>query len=66
MRRTFAAVFLVLLTMTAPALAQGEVPPETKVVLDTLWVLIAAMLVFFMNAGFATLEVGPFLPMCDW
>jgi Amt family ammonium transporter len=58
MRRTFAAAFLILLTMTAPALAQGEVPPETKVVLDTLWVLIAAMLVFFMNAGFGMLETG--------
>jgi ammonium transporter, Amt family len=32
--------------------------PETKVVVDTLWVLITAMLVFFMNAGFATLESG--------
>ena len=32
--------------------------PEIKVVLDTLWVLITAMLVFFMNAGFAMLETG--------
>jgi Amt family ammonium transporter len=32
--------------------------PDTKVALDTLWVLITAMLVFFMNAGFATLESG--------
>jgi len=31
---------------------------ETKVVLDTLWVLITAFLVFFMNAGFALLETG--------
>lgn len=31
---------------------------ETKVILDTLWVLLAAMLVFFMNLGFATLESG--------
>jgi Amt family ammonium transporter len=32
--------------------------PEVKVVLDTLWVVITAMLVFFMNAGFAMLETG--------
>jgi Amt family ammonium transporter len=31
---------------------------ETKVVLDTLWVGIAAMLVFFMNLGFAMVEAG--------
>ncbi len=31
---------------------------ETKVVLDTLWVLITGMLVFFMNLGFALVESG--------
>lgn len=31
---------------------------NTKVALDTVWVLVAAMLVFFMNAGFAMLEAG--------
>jgi len=31
---------------------------ETKVVLDTMWVLIAGMLVFFMNLGFAMVESG--------
>ncbi len=31
---------------------------ETKVMLDTLWVLITAMLVFFMNLGFAAVEAG--------
>jgi Amt family ammonium transporter len=31
---------------------------ETKVILDTLWTLIAAMLVFFMNLGFAMVEAG--------
>jgi ammonium transporter, Amt family len=34
------------------------ITPETRVVLDTLWVLFTAMLVFFMNAGFAMLETG--------
>jgi Amt family ammonium transporter len=32
--------------------------PDTKVALDTMWVLITAFLVFFMNAGFAMFESG--------
>lgn len=31
---------------------------ESKVVMDTMWVLLAAMLVFFMNLGFAMVESG--------
>jgi Amt family ammonium transporter len=31
---------------------------ELKIVLDTVWVLFAAVLVFFMNAGFALIETG--------
>lgn len=31
---------------------------EIKVVLDTIWVVLAAMLVFFMNLGFAMVEAG--------
>ncbi|MFA6320329.1 MAG: ammonium transporter [Candidatus Omnitrophota bacterium] len=31
---------------------------DTKVVLDTLWVLVTGMLVFFMNMGFAMVEAG--------
>ncbi len=31
---------------------------DTKIVLDTIWVLLAAMLVFFMNLGFALVESG--------
>lgn len=31
---------------------------DTTVILDTLWVVIAACLVFFMNAGFGMLETG--------
>jgi Amt family ammonium transporter len=32
--------------------------PDTKVALDTLWVVVTACLVFFMNAGFGMLETG--------
>lgn len=31
---------------------------QTKVAVDTLWVMITAFLVFWMNAGFALLEAG--------
>ena len=31
---------------------------EMKVIMDTTWVLIAAILVFFMQAGFAMVEAG--------
>ena len=31
---------------------------DAKVVMDTMWVLITAMLVFFMNLGFAMVEAG--------
>ncbi|HBQ64663.1 MAG TPA: ammonia permease [Clostridiales bacterium] len=31
---------------------------ETKVILDTLWVIITAALVFFMNLGFGSVESG--------
>ncbi len=31
---------------------------STKVILDTLWVVLAAILVFFMNLGFAAVESG--------
>jgi Amt family ammonium transporter len=58
MRRTIPLIAVTILaTVATPAMAQdGAI--DTKVALDTLWVLIAGMLVFFMNAGFATLETG--------
>ncbi len=31
---------------------------DTKVILDTIWVVFAAVLVFFMNLGFAAVESG--------
>ena len=32
--------------------------PNVKIVVDTMWVLVTAMLVFFMNLGFAAVESG--------
>ena len=42
----------------AQAPAQGPSTADLKVGLDTMWVMIAGMLVFFMNAGFCMLETG--------
>ena len=41
----------------APA-AEGPTTADLKVGLDTMWVMVAGMLVFFMNAGFGMLETG--------
>ena len=42
----------------APAAAAGPTIGDVKIMADTLWVMITAMLVFFMNLGFATVESG--------
>jgi ammonium transporter, Amt family len=56
---------LVLTLVSATAYAQEEAAPVTieaignlQIQIDTTWVLITAMLVFFMQAGFALLEAG--------
>lgn len=43
---------------TTPPLTAEAVQAELNVALDTMWVVIAAFLVFFMNAGFALVESG--------
>src|SRR3989337_2113206 len=44
---------------TAEAEAEPAAPAwDAKFAADTLWVLIAAFLVFFMNLGFAMVETG--------
>ncbi|MBU2885318.1 ammonium transporter [Gilvimarinus agarilyticus] len=46
----------VLLLCVCPALAADSVASQTSV--DTVWIIVAAALVFFMQAGFALLESG--------
>lgn len=58
MRRKLTIGVLCALGIAVPAAAQAAVDTETKVMLDTLWVMIAGFLVFFMNAGFALVESG--------
>jgi len=61
------AVTLVLVTATAAFAGEGEpvfdggaipVPSDVGVSLNLLWVLIGAILVIFMQAGFALVETG--------
>jgi Amt family ammonium transporter len=51
---------LILAILLAPSLciAQEKAGPDFKIIADTVWVLITAALVFFMNLGFATVESG--------
>jgi len=70
MRRVFLLLVLVSLIVgfVAPiVLAEGDGPTiasnakaieNGSIALDTVWVLIAAVLVMFMQAGFALLEAG--------
>ena len=44
--------------VATPALDVAAKLDEINVTLDTLWVLVTAMLVFFMNLGFACVESG--------
>jgi Amt family ammonium transporter len=48
----------ILIMICPAALAQETTTADLKVALDTLWVLVAGFLVFFMNAGFCMLETG--------
>ena len=52
---------IIVIVTSQAAVAQPNKPltlEEIKGTIDTIWVLIAAVLVIFMNAGFAMLETG--------
>jgi Amt family ammonium transporter len=52
-------VLACLFVFAAPAFAQDEpTAADVQAVLDNIWVLIAAVLVIFMQAGFALVEAG--------
>jgi Amt family ammonium transporter len=63
-----AAALMATLAGVVPAWAEGASPPtveslmsaygDLRVGIDTVWVLVTAMLVFWMNAGFALVESG--------
>ena len=58
--RAVPLALLALLTVPALAFAQEEEPAPSAVLgqLDLTWVIVATVLVFFMQAGFALLEIG--------
>ncbi len=61
MKRNFNILTLALVGLLAtalPAWAQESEGPNMQVIADTLWVLVAAFLVFFMNTGFGCVESG--------
>ena len=49
---------LMLCAWGMPAWAAGATPGSNARALDTVWLLLAAFLVFFMQAGFALVEAG--------
>src|SRR3712207_2515101 len=63
LRRLFLLMMTtVLLVLGLPALAlaqkKGSAVADLSLAMDTMWVIVAACLVLFMQAGFAMLEVG--------
>ena len=62
-KKVIVSVFILtcLLSLNVFALngsVEGEKVSDAKYMVDTLWVLVAAFLVFFMQAGFAMVESG--------
>ncbi len=49
---------MLVVVLANPALAQEELAPASQFVLDNLFIFIAGVLVFFMQAGFALVEAG--------
>ena len=66
-RKTLPAMLIGLGVMSAVALGAEEAPTvaanaetiaDTGIAVDTVWTLVCAFLVFFMQAGFAMVEIG--------
>jgi ammonium transporter, Amt family len=52
---------LLIIVVASPASAQAAPPPaepDTQYILDNLWVMLAGVLVYFMQPGFALVESG--------
>jgi len=57
-RQKFGLVLMFLMCVTLASDAHAKTAEELTVALDTIWVLLTASLVFFMNLGFALVESG--------
>lgn len=56
--KTFLMTLMMVILVSGFVLAQDELAVSNAVAIDTVWTLIAAFLVFFMQAGFAMVEAG--------
>jgi Amt family ammonium transporter len=56
--RVVLATLMLMILFSGMALAQEDQAAANAVAIDTIWTLIAAFLVFFMQAGFAMVEAG--------
>jgi Amt family ammonium transporter len=57
-RQTYCAALICTLGLAAASNAHAKTAEELTIALDTIWVLVTASLVFFMNLGFALVESG--------
>ena len=55
---SFVVLLVLMLVPTVIFAADEEINAATKMAINTVWTLIAAFLVFFMQAGFAMVETG--------
>ena len=51
------SLLVLLLAFAVPAFA-AETFEEVTIAIDTIWIMIAGFLVFFMHAGFSLVEIG--------
>ncbi len=51
-------LWALLLLVAAPALASAAAATPTDIAVNSIWVVVTAVLVLFMQAGFAMLEIG--------
>ncbi len=61
MRKKIVSTLVTIMVLLIPTIvfaANEEINDMTKMAINTVWTLIAAFLVFFMQAGFAMLETG--------
>ncbi|ADQ14576.1 ammonium transporter [Halanaerobium hydrogeniformans] len=56
--QTAGLTFMLVILMSSLVLAQEDQAAANAVAINTMWTLIAAFLVFFMQAGFAMVEAG--------
>ena len=57
-RLSLATLLALVACLVLPSLASAQGPGAIKEQLDTTWVMVAAVLVLFMQAGFLFLEIG--------